>query len=187
MRTFPAVCRDTMLRWDPPLGKRLKRILAGPPQVSTAPPLPTENTLAPSPVGGVQSPLWAVYLFTFLNSLGTGVVTNGIVFLTKQGYHFSDTMNYLLAVVLGGTYIAGALLAEPGAAWLRRRRVSSRAILTTLMLVMALLGCALPQGVIGGFLNGAEMASQEPVADLGDDHAVQPDDGGCCGRWSRRM
>src|SRR4051812_50183323 len=76
------------------------------------------------------SRLWPIYVFSFLNSIGTGVVTNGIVFFTKQSYHFSDTQNYLLAVVLGVTYIAGALLAQPGGEWTRAKwGWSSRGIL----------------------------------------------------------
>jgi hypothetical protein len=90
--------------------------------------------------------MWPVYVFSFMNSIGTGVVTNGIVFLTKQGYNFSDAKNYLLAVVLGMTYIVGALGAQPVVHWLRRTwpRVSSRGVLSVMMLIMGAL-CALPQ------------------------------------------
>jgi hypothetical protein len=94
--------------------------------------------------GSGGSRLWPIYVFSFLNSIGTGVVTNGIVFFTKQSYHFSDTQNYLLAVVLGVTYIAGALLAQPGVEWTRAKwGWSSRGILAGMMVVMGLL-CALP-------------------------------------------
>jgi hypothetical protein len=66
------------------------------------------------------------------------------VFLTKQGYRFSDAKNYLLAVVLGVTYVAGALLAQPGVEWVRRRwGWSSRGVLAGMMVLMGAL-CALP-------------------------------------------
>jgi hypothetical protein len=91
------------------------------------------------------SPLWALYAFTFANSVGTGVVTSGIYFLTKHGYGFTNTANYLLAATLGAAYIAGALGAGPALAALRRAApgVSSRSVLRGLMVAMAAL-CALP-------------------------------------------
>ena len=103
-----------------------------------------------------KSSLWAICIFSFMNSIGTGVLTNGIVFLTKQGYHFSDTKNYLLAVVLGATYIVGALGAQPGLKWVRKvwPRASSRAVLAWMMLVMGLL-CALPQASVWAGGEGA--------------------------------
>jgi hypothetical protein len=101
-------------------------------------------------------------VFSFMNSIGTGVVTNGIVFLTKHGYGFSDAKNYLLAVVLGITYIAGALGAQPGVEWIRRTwpRVSSRAVLMAMMLVMGVL-CTLPQLTMWG--SAGEEQSAAPI------------------------
>jgi hypothetical protein len=87
----------------------------------------------------------AVLGFSFLNSMGTGVVTSGIYFLTAQGYAFTQRQNYLFGVALGVTYIVGALAAAPALEWLIRRSpaVSSRGVLATLMIVMAAL-CAAP-------------------------------------------
>jgi MFS family permease len=115
------------------------------PKPSPAPP----SLAPPSQAPGSRSALWAVFAFTFINSIGTGVVTNGIVFLTKNGYQFSRTANYLLSVVLGVTYIAGALLAQPAVNWARRtwRGASSRVVLMVLSIAMGLL-CALPQVVL---------------------------------------
>jgi hypothetical protein len=109
-----------------------------------------------------RSSLWPVYVFSFMNSIGTGVVTNGIVFLTKQGYHFSDTKNYLLAVVLGVTYIVGALGAQPGLQRLRRvwPGVSSRGVLAVMMIVMGAL-CALPQ--LGLWMQAGGEARATPI------------------------
>jgi hypothetical protein len=91
------------------------------------------------------TPLWAVFVFTFINSVGTGLVTNGIFYLTQSGYGFSRTANLLLALALGATYILGAGAAGPVVRWLQRRssRLSSRAVLACLMALMFLL-CLLP-------------------------------------------
>lgn len=92
----------------------------------------------------MSSPTLAVMAFTFLNSLGTGLVTSGISFITKQGFGFSKEANFLLALVVGATYIPGAIFAGRLVAWLRGRvGLSSRQILAWLMVVLASL-CALP-------------------------------------------
>lgn len=92
-----------------------------------------------------QTPLWAAYAFTFLSSIGTGVVTSGIYFLTKGAYQFSQVQNYFLGVVMGVMYIAGAALAGPVTAALRRRfpALSTRAILAAITAGLSL-ACALP-------------------------------------------
>ncbi|MFM9995542.1 MAG: hypothetical protein ACKVU4_07040 [Phycisphaerales bacterium] len=97
----------------------------------------------------IPAPLWAVLAFAFLASIGTGVVTNGIYFITRHAYGFGDAGNYLLGLVLGVTYIGGALATGP---MLRRlggdggagsRRVSTRAVLGITLAVLGLL-CAIP-------------------------------------------
>ena len=55
------------------------------------------------------TPLWAVLTLTFLGSLGTGAVTNGFSFIATEGLGYGRRMNLLLALVLGGSYIGGAL------------------------------------------------------------------------------
>ncbi len=100
----------------------------------------------PSPPGAVTpTPLWAVLSFTFLNSLGSGVVTTGIVFLAKSAYGFDRTDNYWLGLLLGVTYIAGALGAGSMIRGLRSLipGLTPRAILAGLMLMAGAL-CALP-------------------------------------------
>jgi len=107
----------------------------------------------PGSVAPRPAPLSAVLFVTFMNSLGTGVVTSGIYFLTQQGYGFTQTQNYLLGLMLGATYIAGSLGAQPALAWVRKRfpTVSTRFVLIGLMVTMAAL-CALP--VIAGKIDG---------------------------------
>lgn len=90
------------------------------------------------------TPTASVLAFTFINSLGTGLVTSGIFFLTKGGYGFSDRENFGLGVLLGVTYIAGSLAAGPLVRGLRSRMgLSSRAVLGLLMGCLALL-CTIP-------------------------------------------
>lgn len=94
---------------------------------------------------GRRTPVWASFGFTFLNSVGTFVVTSGIFFLTRHGYGFTAVENYLLGMVLGGTYIAGALGAGPLIRRLKRAApaLSSRGLLAAMMLIMSVL-CAIP-------------------------------------------
>ncbi len=91
------------------------------------------------------TPLWAVGGFSFLNSFGTAIITSGIYIITDNTYRFSQSMNYLLGVVIGITYIAATLGTGRAMAWLRSKSlpVSGRG---TLIAVMALtsLSCCLP-------------------------------------------
>jgi len=111
------------------------------------PPIPTLLAPLPQPTRAGTSPLWAVFAFTFANSLGSGVVTNGIVYMAKNGYGFSDAQNAWLMVLLGATYIAGALGTQPLVVALRRRGIGTRGLLTILMLAAAAL-CAIPQATL---------------------------------------
>ncbi len=105
---------------------------------------------APDPRSHSRStPLALVLAFTFVSSLGSGVVTSGIYFLTKQAYGFNDVQNYLLACMLGVTYIAGALLAGRVVPRVKLaldrspRGGSTRAVLAIVILIMGL-ACMLP-------------------------------------------
>lgn len=55
------------------------------------------------------TPLWAVGALTFLASIGTGVVWNGISFIAKHDYGFSEFQTLWLYAMMGGTYVIGAL------------------------------------------------------------------------------
>lgn len=93
------------------------------------------------------APLWAVNIFSFLSSFGTGIVTYGITLIAKQAYGFTQFDNYLMAVVIGITYIVGSLAAGPLVRALRIRfpDLSDRAVLVWLMGLMAVL-CLIPLG-----------------------------------------
>lgn len=98
----------------------------------------------------------AVHALTFINSLGTGVVTNGIFFITKKAYDFSALANFSLGVLLGVTYIIGALAAGPIQRALRQH-MSTRTMLATVMALLGLL-CLIPIAT-----NGLEVSSAWPA------------------------
>lgn len=62
----------------------------------------TEQSNAPTP-------LWAVLGVTFLASIGTGVVWNGVPFIAKHNYQFSEYQTLALYVMMGATYVVGAM------------------------------------------------------------------------------
>lgn len=102
--------------------------------------------------GSAPTPLVPVLVASFLSSIGTGVVTNGVFFISAQGYAFSKTDNYWLALVLGITYIAGASQAGRIMGALSRLGISTRALLGAQLAAMAALA-ALPWAaglVLGG-------------------------------------
>jgi hypothetical protein len=94
------------------------------------------------PVG--PAPLAALLVVTALNSFGTGMVQNGIFFLTREAYGWDRTQNYQLAVALGVTYIVGAAGAGPAVARITAATgLSSRALLAWIVAIMSVL-CVLP-------------------------------------------
>lgn len=93
-------------------------------------------------------PLGLVLPIVFASSVGTGAVTLGIFFLTRQGLGFSIQQNYLLGTLMGAGYIAAAFGAGPIVTrWTRRRGV--RGMRGVLIAVLAGLGlvCQLPVAV----------------------------------------
>lgn len=88
---------------------------------------------------GRATPLGLLLLFTFLSSLGTGVVTNGISFLTKQAYGYRAMDNYALAAALGITYIAGAFFTGRVTGFVRGR--TGWTMRTLLVGIIAMMGC----------------------------------------------
>ncbi len=93
------------------------------------------------------APLWAVLAFTWVNSLATGIPYNGIFFITKNVYGFTPLFNCLMGVLLGVTYIIGALATGPLLRVLIARGVfrGARDALVAMSLVIGAL-CLLPLG-----------------------------------------
>ncbi len=84
------------------------------------------------------TPLAAVLTLTFLGSLGTGAVTNGFSFIATEGLGYTRTMNLLLALVLGGSYIVGALASGPIVKRLsdRGNNATPRALLAVVLVII---------------------------------------------------
>lgn len=102
------------------------------------------------PGAGGAAPLWATCWFTVLNSIGTGIFTNGVFFLAQEAYGFGRLENYALGVLLGVTYIAGALGVGPLLRRLCERVdwISHRLALAAIMATLAGL-CLLPWAAAG--------------------------------------
>lgn len=105
-----------------------------------APP-PASLITAPSRV----APMGAVLAVTFINSVATGIPYNGIWYITKNVYGFSATANFALGVLLGVTYVFGALATGPIVRRLKARGVAKgeRDVLLGLTLIMTVMA-ALP-------------------------------------------
>ncbi|MEL7484526.1 MAG: hypothetical protein AAFN41_09245, partial [Planctomycetota bacterium] len=59
------------------------------------------------------APLWRVLTITFLLSIGTGSVTQGLYFIAEATGTFDRPARFLLGVVMGAVYIPAALAAGP--------------------------------------------------------------------------
>tara|TARA_R110000737_G_scaffold2923_13_gene9663 strand:+ start:176520 stop:177806 length:1287 start_codon:yes stop_codon:yes gene_type:complete len=82
--------------------------------------------------------LWRVLLITFMGSMGTAVVTNGIAFIADQGLGYSSTQNLVLGLVIGATYIPFALFSGPLLRKLVRRNpgITTRRVLLGIMMLL---------------------------------------------------
>ncbi|MBM4107962.1 MAG: MFS transporter [Phycisphaerae bacterium] len=95
-------------------------------------------------VGPTPAALTPVFVITFLNSVGTGVVQNGIYFITREAYGFGPLGNYALGTVLGVAYVLGAFAAGRIVEGLRRRLgLTSRGTLAWTIAILGLL-CPVP-------------------------------------------
>lgn len=109
-------------------------------------PLPTgglpptrQGSLTPAPL----TPLWAVLLFTFLNSAGSAIVYSGLFFIAKSQYGFDDVQRFALGLLYGVVYIPAAFYVGPILRRLQRAGISPRTLLVALMLGMGAV-CTLP-------------------------------------------
>lgn len=109
--------------------------------------LPTSNAAPPASLARAAAPLSAVLAFTFINSIGSLVIYQGIFFLAKHEYGFTTTMNFGLALLFGLMYIPAACLVGPTLRRLGRSGISPRAMLGFIMVGMACL-CWLPWVVV---------------------------------------
>jgi len=92
-----------------------------------------------------RAPLGAVLTLSFVNSLGTGVVTNGIFFLAVHAYGFGKASNFALAILQNAVYVVAALAVAPALTRLAARFswISTRSVLFA-SLVVAAIPCFVP-------------------------------------------
>ena len=83
------------------------------------------------------APLWRVLAITFLLSVGTGSVTQGLYFVAEAGCGFDRPARFLLGVLMGAIYIPAALAAGPVLRRLDARgsTISPRSILAALVAI----------------------------------------------------
>ncbi len=125
--------------------------------MSTTLPPTVPGPLAHQPEAGAHPPghgatgvasLSTVLIVTWINSMATGIPYNGIFYICKNVYGFTAVQSGLMGVLLGVTYIAGALGTGPLVRGLiaSGRVKGARDVLAGLALLMAGL-CVLPIAV----------------------------------------
>lgn len=103
-------------------------------------PPPVLRITAP-PAASTASP--AVLLtISFLASFGTGVVWNGLAFITRESYGYGEVENLLLAVFNGAFYVGVAFAAGPIVRRLSRRLTARSIVVLTLVVQAA--ACPVP-------------------------------------------
>ncbi|MDP1660497.1 MAG: hypothetical protein Q8L55_01160 [Phycisphaerales bacterium] len=87
------------------------------------------------------SPVWACLLFTFINSVATGVTFNGIPFINEQVFGYGLATNSALGIALGITYVIGAMYTGTFVRWAERTWAwcTPRAVLAVMMVCGACL------------------------------------------------
>jgi MFS family permease len=86
---------------------------------------------------------------TFLASVGTGAITNGIYFLTESALGYGRVLNYALALLVGLAYIIGAAGIGPVLTRISGRLGSTRRVAITLLTILGGF-CFLPILAAGG-------------------------------------
>ncbi|MDP7008837.1 MAG: MFS transporter [Phycisphaerales bacterium] len=114
--------------------------------------------------------LWASLGLTVFASAGTSVIWNGLPFIAKQQFGFSEAKNLSLYVLVGLVYVASAMCAGK---WTRavERYCSPRSLLGILLLIQAVV-CSAPlffQGEwvlwLAGGISGACSAWMWPIVE----------------------
>lgn len=92
------------------------------------------------PVASRPTPVWAALLFTFVANLTAAVVAVGAFFVAETAFGFDSRDNLLLGLLMGVTYIVGALGVGPGLRALAARieAVTARGVLAGILVVMGL-------------------------------------------------
>ncbi len=103
----------------------------------TAPPTPAPS----APRGASPTPRGPVLTIVFLCSLGTGGIMNGVYFVARERFGFSEPRNLLLGLSIGAVYLVGAVGVSRALDWLVAHRpgiTTRRALVGLLLLETAL-------------------------------------------------
>jgi len=92
--------------------------------------------ISPRTASSRRRPELAIWWITFLNSVGTGVLWNGLGFVTQRDLKFSEVETTMLFLASGGVYSVAAL-ASGRAVRALARRTSARGMLVAILLVQA--------------------------------------------------
>jgi hypothetical protein len=97
-------------------------------------------TTTPADVSPAASPLWAALALTALNSFSTGAISYGLFFIAHEQYNFNAQRNLLLGLLMGASYILGAVSISPllRATLAKRHTISTRSVLLLLQLGLSL-------------------------------------------------
>lgn len=82
------------------------------------------------------APLWSVLAISALGSLGSGVMWNGIAFVTKQDFGYSELQSFALLLATGLIYVVGAFTAGKITRAVEHR-LSTRGVLGVIFLIQA--------------------------------------------------
>ncbi len=111
---------------------------AEPHELVNGPPTPLDSTV----------PSWALIGVTWINSLGSGLLWSGVPFITEHTYGFTPRQNLLLALILSVIYVGVALSAGPLLRHFQRNGRSTRAWISTVLVVQL---CCSPLVFAGGW------------------------------------
>jgi MFS family permease len=123
--------------------------------------VPTATRSDSAPTNAPPASAAVLMAITFLASFGTGVVWNGLAFITRDRYGYGEGENLLLALSNGAFYVAMAFAAGPIVRRLGRRISARGVVLATLLLQAAC--CPIPMLVdhpiaiwpVGAIISGA--------------------------------
>jgi hypothetical protein len=93
---------------------------------------------------------YRLFLFTYVLSVATTLIQKGAFFFTTDRLKFNDTGNLWLALVLGVTYIVGALASHALSKRAGEKRVLLAALLLQTLATCAIAACPTAWGVILG-------------------------------------
>jgi MFS family permease len=86
--------------------------------------------------GSQPTPLAPIFALTFLASIGTGVIWNGVPFIAAEEFGYGQLANLCLSLFIGVVYVGAALLAGPVTGRVERR-LKPRSVLGIVLAVQS--------------------------------------------------